>query len=141
MRLIGNILWLVLSGFWLAVGYVMAGLIMCVTIVGIPFGVQAFKLAGYSLWPFGRVVVQDPHAGVALGCLGNGLWLVFAGWWLALGHVFTGIALCVTVIGIPLGLANFKLVPLALWPFGKTIVSVDRLAGRQVWASGPQPIG
>ncbi len=114
---------------------------MCVTIVGIPFGIQSFKLAGYSLWPFGRVVVQDPQAGVALWCLGNGLWLVFAGWWLALGHVFTGIALCFTVIGIPLGLGNFELVPLALWPFGKTIVSLDRLAGRQVWASGPRPIG
>ena len=140
MRTIGNILWLVLAGFWLAVSYAVAGVILCVTVIGIPFGIQSFKLAGFSLWPFGRVVVRDRDAG-AIGCLGNVLWLVLAGWWLALGHVFTGIALCLTVIGIPLGLANFKLVPLALVPFGKTVVSVDRLAGREVWTRGPTPIG
>lgn len=141
MRTIGNILWLVLAGFWLAVGYAFAGLLLFVTIIGIPFGVQSFKLAGYSLWPFGRVVVNDPDANGALGCLGNVLWLVLAGWWLAIGHVVTGVALCLTIIGIPLGVANFKLALLALVPFGKTVVSLDRIAGRDVWMRGPEPIG
>ncbi len=141
MRTIGNILWLLFAGFWLAVGYAVAGLILLVTIVGIPFGIQSFKLAGYSLWPFGRVVVTDPDASMALGCVGNVLWLVLAGWWLALGHVVTGLALCVTIIGIPLGVANFKLALLALAPFGKTVVDIDRIAGRQVWMRGPEPIG
>ena len=108
MRTIGNILWLVLAGFWLAVGYAVAGLILCVTIIGIPFGVQSFKLAGYSLWPFGRVVVTDPDAGSVLGCVGNVLWLVLAGWWLAIGHVGTGLLLCLTIIGIPLGVARLQ---------------------------------
>ena len=141
MRTIGNLLWLVLAGFWLAVGYAVAGLVLCVTVVGIPFGIQSFKLAGYALWPFGRVVVNDPGASAALGCVGNVLWLVLAGWWLALGHLFTGIVLCLTIIGIPLGVANLKLALLALVPFGKTVVSLDRIAGRDVWMRGPQPIG
>ncbi len=141
MRTIGNLLWLVLAGFWMAVGYAVAGLVLCVTVVGIPFGIQSFKLAGYALWPFGRVVVYDPDASAALGCVGNVLWLVLAGWWLALGHLFTGIVLCLTIIGIPLGVANLKLALLALVPFGKTVVSLDRIAGRDVWMRGPQPIG
>jgi uncharacterized membrane protein YccF (DUF307 family) len=142
MRTILNILWLVIAGFWLAVGYLVAGVVLCVTIIGIPFGVQSFKLAGYSLWPFGRVVVTDRDASAALGCLGNGLWLVLAGWWLALGHIATGIGLCLTIIGIPLGVANFKLALLSLAPFGKEVVGVDRIpAGRQVYLRGPSPIG
>ena len=140
MRTIGNILWLVLAGFWLAVGYAIAGVILFVTIIGIPFGVQSFKLAGYSLWPFGRVVVQDPDASSALGCVGNVLWLVLAGWWLAIGHVVTGLALCLTIIGIPLGVANFKLALLALVPFGKTVVPLDAIGGRDVYMRGPEPI-
>lgn len=141
MRTIGNLLWLVLAGFWLAVSYAFAGVVLCVTIVGIPFGVQSFKLAGFALWPFGRVVVRASGSSAAVGCVGNVLWLVLAGWWLALGHIITGVLLCLTVIGIPLGLANLKLVPLALVPFGKTVVSADRIAGRDVWMRGPQPIG
>ena len=140
MRTIGNILWLVLAGFWLAVGYAIAGVILFVTIIGIPFGVQSFKLAGYSLWPFGRVVVQDPDASSALGCVGNVLWLVLAGWWLAIGHVVTGLALCLTIIGIPLGVANFKLALLALVPFGKTVVPLDAIGGRDVYMRGPEAI-
>ncbi|MDZ7674586.1 MAG: YccF domain-containing protein [Acidimicrobiales bacterium] len=139
MRLIGNILWLVLSGFWLAVSYAVAGLILCVTIIGIPFGIQSFKLASYSFWPFGRVVIEDPKSGAG-GCIGNVLWVVLAGWWLALGHLFTGFLLCLTIIGIPLGIANFKLVMLSLVPFGKDIVSADRVAERDVWMRGPEPI-
>ena len=130
MRTIGNVLWLVLAGFWLAVGYAFAGVVLVVTIIGIPFGLQSFKLAGYSLWPFGRVVVTDPDASAALGCVGNVLWLVLAGWWLAIGHVVTGVLLCLTIIGIPLGLANFKLVPLAFLPLGREIVPLaDEAAG------------
>ncbi len=141
MRTIGNLLWLVLAGFWLALGYALAGIIMFVLIITIPFGVQAFKLAGYSLWPFGRVVVTDPDGNVALGIVGNVLWLVVGGWWLALGHLVTGVLLCLTIIGIPLGVANFKLALLALVPFGKTVVSVDRIpADRAVWMRGPEPI-
>jgi uncharacterized membrane protein YccF (DUF307 family) len=140
MRTIGNILWLVLAGFWLAISYVLAGVLLCITVIGIPFGIQSFKLAAYSLWPFGRVVVRDPDANAAIGCVGNVLWLVLGGIWLALGHIVTGILLCITIIGIPLGIANFKLVPLALVPFGKSIVSADALAGREVWLEGPQPI-
>ena len=114
MRTIGNILWLVLAGWWLALTYVVAGVIMCVLIVTIPFGIQAFKLAAFTLWPFGRTVVQDPDSGPVLGCLGNVIWIVLVGWELALAHVVAGVALCLTIIGIPLGLACFKLVPLAL---------------------------
>jgi uncharacterized membrane protein YccF (DUF307 family) len=121
MRTILNLIWLVLAGFWLAVGYVVAGLICCVLIITIPFGIASFRIAGYTLWPFGRTVVDRPGAG-APSVLGNLIWVIVAGWWLALGHLFSGIALCVTIIGIPLGLANFKLIPISLLPLGKEIV-------------------
>ena len=127
MRTLGNLLWLVLAGLWLAIGYVLAGIVMCVLIVTIPFGLQAFKLAGYALWPFGRVVVDRPDAAPAIGCLGNVLWLVLVGWELALAHAIAGILLCLTIVGIPLGLASFKMVPLALLPFGKEIVPADQV--------------
>ena len=117
-----NVLWLVLSGFWLFLGYVVAGIIQCVTIIGIPFGVQSFKLAGFALWPFGRSVVRRPTASPSLSCVGNVLWFVLGGLWLAIGHAVTGVLLCLTIIGIPLGVANFKLIPLALAPFGRDIV-------------------
>jgi uncharacterized membrane protein YccF (DUF307 family) len=130
MRTILNLIWLVLAGFWLAVGYVVAGLICCVLIITIPFGIASFRIAGYALWPFGRTVVDKPGAG-APSVLGNIIWVIVAGWWLALGHLASGIALCVTIIGIPLGLANFKLIPISLLPLGKEIVPSDRaFAGR-----------
>ncbi|MFF0268129.1 YccF domain-containing protein [Kribbella sp. NPDC004536] len=121
MKTLLNLIWLVLAGFWLAVGYAVAGIICCVLIVTIPFGIAAFRIAGYTLWPFGRTVVDKPGAGAG-ALLGNLIWIVFAGWWLALGHLTTGIALCLTVIGIPLGIANFKLIPVSLLPLGKEIV-------------------
>lgn len=124
MRTILNLIWLVLAGFWLAVGYVVAGVICCVLIITIPFGIASFRIAGYALWPFGRTVIDRRDAG-APSVLGNVIWVVFAGWWLALGHLVTGIALCLTVIGIPLGLANFKLIPVSLLPLGKEIVPSD----------------
>jgi uncharacterized membrane protein YccF (DUF307 family) len=122
LRIVGNILWFLLAGIWMAIGYVMAGIVMCVTIIGIPFGVQSFKLAGYALWPFGRTVVYRTDRDQALSCLGNVIWLVLAGIWLAVGHVITGLVLCITIIGIPFGIASFELAGLALTPFGKTVV-------------------
>jgi uncharacterized membrane protein YccF (DUF307 family) len=121
MKTVLNIIWLVLAGFWLAIGYAVAGIVCFVLIVTIPFGIAAFRIAGYALWPFGRTVVDKPGAGV-FSVLGNILWILIAGWWLAIGHLVTGIALCITIIGIPLGLANFKLIPVSLLPLGKQIV-------------------
>jgi uncharacterized membrane protein YccF (DUF307 family) len=127
VKTLGNLLWLVLAGVWLAIGYVFAGIINCIFIITIPFGIQSFKLAGYALWPFGRMVVHRQDRDVALGCLGNAIWFVFGGVWLALGHLVAGLLLCITVIGIPLGIASFKMAGLALAPFGKQIVPVGTL--------------
>lgn len=126
MRAILNIIWLIFAGFWLAIGYALAGLIMCILIITIPFGIQAFKLSAYCLWPFGRTVVKRVDAGAA-SVIGNVLWLVLAGWWLALSHLVTAVAQALTIIGLPLAIANVKLVPVALWPFGREIVSTDEL--------------
>jgi uncharacterized membrane protein YccF (DUF307 family) len=123
LRLILNVLWLVLSGIWMAIAYILAGLVMCITIIGIPFGVQAFKLAGYALWPFGRALAPSGRR-PGLSLIGNVIWFIFAGWWLALGHLLTGVALCLTIIGIPLGIASFKMAGAALVPFGRVIVSL-----------------
>lgn len=124
VRVILNILWLVLCGFWMALGYLFAALLMFILIITIPFALQALKLAIFALWPFGRTLVKRPGAG-APSLIGNVLWLVLAGWWLALGHLVTGVLLCLTIIGIPLGLGNFKLIPVSLWPFGREIVPID----------------
>ena len=121
MKTLLNIIWLVLAGFWLALGYVLAGIICCILIITIPFGIASFRMASYALWPFGRTVVDRHDAGAA-SLIGNIIWIVVAGIWLAIGHVVTGIALCVTIIGIPLGIANFKLIPVSLMPLGKVIV-------------------
>jgi uncharacterized membrane protein YccF (DUF307 family) len=121
MRLLGNILWLVIAGFWMALGYIAAGILNCIFIVTIPFGIASFRLAGYALWPFGRTVVAKPTAG-AMSVLGNVIWFIFSGLWLALGHLFVGVLLCVTIIGIPFGIASFKMAGLALFPLGKEIV-------------------
>ncbi|MEV6349249.1 YccF domain-containing protein [Actinoplanes sp. NPDC051851] len=125
MRVILNVLWFIFgSGFLLAIGYGVAALICFALVVTIPFGVAAMRLAIYSLWPFGRTVVSRQDAGVASG-LANVLWVVLFGWWIALGHLTAGIAQCVTIIGIPFGIANFKLVPVAFWPLGRDIVDLD----------------
>jgi uncharacterized membrane protein YccF (DUF307 family) len=133
MKTILNVLWLVLSGFWLALGYVVAGVICCILIVTIPFGIASFRIAGYALWPFGRTIVDKPGAGAG-SVIGNVIWIIFAGLWLAIGHIVSGIALCVTIIGIPFGIANFKMVPISLVPLGKDIVSTDAL--RQTYPAG-----
>lgn len=127
MRFILNVLWLIFgSGILLALAYGIAGLICFVLIITIPFGVASFRLANYSLWPFGRTMVTKPSAGLASG-LANVLWIILAGWWLALAHLVTGILQCLTIIGIPFGIANFKLVPAALIPLGREVVEVDDL--------------
>ncbi|WP_448061476.1 YccF domain-containing protein [Cellulomonas hominis] len=125
MKTLLNLIWLVLAGFWLAVGYAVAGILCCVLIVTIPFGIASLRIAGYVLWPFGRTIVDRPGAG-GWSVLGNILWILVAGWWLALGHLTTGVAQCLTIVGIPLGIANFKLVPVSLVPLGKQIVPTDR---------------
>jgi uncharacterized membrane protein YccF (DUF307 family) len=125
LRLLLNVIWLVLAGFWLAVSYALAGIVMLILIITIPFGLQAFKLASYALWPFGRTAVRSSHHR-ASSVLGNIIWIVLAGWWLALEHLVTGVLLAITIIGFPLALANFKMIPLALAPFGREIVPADR---------------
>ncbi|MFE5872608.1 YccF domain-containing protein [Streptomyces roseifaciens] len=130
MKFILNIIWLVLCGFWMAIGYVVAALICFVLIITIPFGIASLRIASYALWPFGRTTVERRDAGAG-SLIGNVIWIVFAGWWLALGHIVTGIALCITIIGIPLGIANFKLIPVSLMPLGREIVPTDQaFAGR-----------
>ena len=121
MRTVLNVLWLLLSGIWLAIGYALAGLVLCLLIITIPFGLACFRLAAFVLWPFGRAVVRHPEAG-APSALGNVLWFVLAGLWMAIAHVVLGVVLCLTIIGIPLGLGNFKLAAVAIAPLGKEIV-------------------
>ena len=122
MKTLLNIIWLVLCGFWLFLGYALAGVICCILIVTIPWGIASFRIANYVLWPFGRQVVQKPTAG-AFSFLGNVIWFIFAGLWLAIGHIISGVALAITIIGIPLAIADFKMIPISLAPLGKEIVS------------------
>ena len=124
MRFILNVIWLALSGFWLAILYTIAGIIACILIITIPFGIASFRIAAFTLWPFGRRIVRRSDAGAA-SMIGNILWIILFGWELALAHLITGIALCITIIGIPLGLANFKLIPVSFTPLGREIVSTD----------------
>ena len=131
MRTILNIIWLVLCGFWMAIAYAIAGLfcfLFFFLVITIPFGIAAFRIAGYVLWPFGRTIERRGGAGVG-SLIGNILWIIFLGWELALGHLITGALLCATVIGIPLGLANFKIIPISLVPLGVQIVPSDRMFG------------
>ena len=125
MRVVLNVIWFVLCGLWMALGYLVAAVLAFVLIVTIPFGVAALRIALFALWPFGRTVVKRPTAGAG-SAIGNILWLVLFGWWLALGHVITGALLCLTIIGIPLGLANFKLIPVSLLPLGRDVVTVEQ---------------
>lgn len=121
LRLVLNVIWLVLAGFWLALMYALAGIVAFILIVTIPFGFAAFRMANFALWPFGRKVVPKPDAGVP-SLIGNIIWIILFGWQLALAHLVTGIVLCLTIIGIPLGLGSFKLIPVSLVPIGTEIV-------------------
>ena len=123
MRLLLNLIWLVFGGLLMALGYAIAALIMLILIITIPFGIAAGRMALFCLWPFGRTLVRRGDAGVA-STIGNVIWFVFAGWWLALGHLVTGAVMCLTIIGIPLGLANFKLIPVSIAPLGREIVDI-----------------
>jgi uncharacterized membrane protein YccF (DUF307 family) len=125
VRTLLNVIWLLLCGIWMAIGYVLAGVICCVLIVTIPFGLASFRIADFALWPFGRELVKRPGAG-APSVIGNIIWIIFAGWWLALAHVVTAVTLAVTIIGIPLALANLKLIPVSLVPLGRMVVPADQ---------------
>jgi uncharacterized membrane protein YccF (DUF307 family) len=129
VRVIGNILWLILGGLALAFAYAVAGLICFVLIITIPFGVQAFKLAAFTLWPFGSAMVTIP--GEVPSAVGNVLWFILFGWWLALSHVIAGIVCAITIIGIPFAIAHFRLAGAALFPFGRTIVTIEEARAMQ----------
>ena len=120
---VGNILWLILCGIWMAILYYIGGLLGLILIVTIPLAIQSFKLGNYVLWPFGRTVVMEPEASVVWSVIGNVVWLIVVGWWLALFHVVLGVIFFITIIGIPFGIANMKLARLALLPFGATVVT------------------
>ena len=126
MRTLLNVIWLVFGGIWLALLYLVAGVVLCVLILTIPLGVASFRMASYALWPFGRAVVPKPGAGAGSVLL-NVVWIVLAGWWLALGHLLTAVAQAITIIGIPLAVANLKMIPISLVPYGKQIVPADAL--------------
>ncbi|PKH37228.1 Uncharacterized membrane protein YccF, DUF307 family [Nocardioides alpinus] len=125
MRLILNVIWLVFGGFWLFLGYIVAGLLLCLPIITIPWALASFRIATYALWPFGRTIVAKESAGVG-SFLGNVIWFVLAGWWLALAHIGSAIVLAITIIGIPLAIADLKMVPISLAPLGKDIVPVPQ---------------
>ncbi|MEA2730430.1 MAG: hypothetical protein QOF70_4905 [Acetobacteraceae bacterium] len=142
MRLILNILWILTGGLWMAAAWLIAGVLLAVTIIGLPWSRAAFNIAAYTLLPFGyRVVRRDEYTGRTdlgtgpLGFLGNLIWLVLAGWWLALGHLATAVALAITVIGIPFAWAHLKLTGIALWPIGRMIVPVDALPAERSYSS------
>jgi uncharacterized membrane protein YccF (DUF307 family) len=124
-----NVIWLVFAGLWMALGYALAGVIMCILVVTIPFGIASFRIASYALWPFGRTAMRRADAGAG-SAIGNVLWFVLAGLWLAIAHALAGVAFCLTIIGIPLGLASFKLIPISLLPLGREIVTDDDLRSR-----------
>jgi uncharacterized membrane protein YccF (DUF307 family) len=134
VRLLLNIIWFVLAGLWMAIGYAIAALICFILIITIPFGIASLRIAVFALWPFGRTVVKRSDAGLASG-FGNILWLLLCGWWLAIVDLVTGVLLCLTIIGIPLGLASFKLIPVSLLPLGREIVDAD-----QARALGAEPM-
>nr|WP_296768026.1 YccF domain-containing protein [Rhodococcus sp. (in: high G+C Gram-positive bacteria)] len=124
MRVILNIIWLIFGGFWLALGYFAAGIVCCILIITIPFGIASFRIGVYALWPFGYTVVEKPTSGVA-SVVGNVVWVIVAGIWLAIGHLVSAVAMAITIIGIPLAIANLKMIPISLMPLGKEIVEVQ----------------
>ena len=130
MRAILNIIWLLFGGIWLALGYFLFGALACLLIITIPAGVASFRMGAYALWPFGKTVVTKPSAGVG-SALMNAIWFVVGGLWLAIGHLTTAAAQAITIIGIPLAIANLKMIPISLFPYGKQIVPTDSLSAAQ----------
>jgi uncharacterized membrane protein YccF (DUF307 family) len=124
VKTIGNILWFILCGVWLGLGYMLAGVVACLTLIGIPFGIQAFKLAGYVMWPFGRTLQENDGHRFSKGVL-NIVWIVIGGLWLAIEHVLLGALLCLTIVGIPFGIKNFSMAKLALFPFDYSVGPSD----------------
>ncbi|MEU1600998.1 YccF domain-containing protein [Streptomyces sp. NPDC005708] len=125
INLLLNILWLLFCGIWMAIAYLIAALICFILIITIPFGIASLRIAGFVLWPFGRTTVERPDAGAG-SFIGNVIWVIFAGWWLALGHLITSIPLFLSIIGIPFGWANLKLIPISLMPLGREVVATDQ---------------
>jgi uncharacterized membrane protein YccF (DUF307 family) len=140
LRFIGNVIWLLIAGLPLAIAYAAFGLLAFILIITIPFGIASFRLASYALWPFGRIVVRRPGAGAG-ATIGNIIWFIIAGLWLAVAHVATGIALFLTIIGIPFGIASFKMAALALFPLGKDIVDSDDVLAEHSGVHSVTPIG
>jgi uncharacterized membrane protein YccF (DUF307 family) len=130
VRLVLNLIWLIFGGLVLALGYALVAVVMCLLIITIPFGIASGRIARFCLWPFGSTLVKRPGAGAG-SLIGNVIWFAVAGWWLAIGHVITGVLMCLTIIGIPLGLANFKLIPVSVAPLGRDVVPIEtaRAAG------------
>lgn len=122
MNFLGNIIWLIFGGLIAALGYVIGGIILCITIIGLPFGLQCFKIAGMVLFPFGKKVVTTESASGCFSLFANIIWILFGGLWTALNHLFWGILLTLTIIGIPFAKQHFKLIELSLMPFGKRIM-------------------
>jgi uncharacterized membrane protein YccF (DUF307 family) len=122
MNTTGNLVWLIFGGLFAAIGYFVGGFVLCMTIFGIPWGLQCFKLAGLVLWPFGKKWVSDSQAAGCLNTICNLIWIVFGGWYVALVHILMGLLLSITIIGIPWGKQHFKLVEISLMPFGKRII-------------------
>jgi uncharacterized membrane protein YccF (DUF307 family) len=121
VNLLLNVIWLIFGGLVVTLGWLLVGVICCVLVVTIPFGLAAFRIAGFTVWPFGRQVIPRESAGVP-SLIGNILWLIVAGVWLTIGHAVVGAVLCLSIIGIPLGLGHFKLIPVSLFPLGTVIV-------------------
>ncbi|MBN1819835.1 MAG: YccF domain-containing protein [Prolixibacteraceae bacterium] len=123
MKILGNLIWLIFGGFAIFVEYIMAGLLLCLTIIGIPFGLQAIKLGILALWPFGQKITYMNYAPGCLSTIMNIIWLIIGGFWIMLTHLFFGFVLTITILGIPWGKQHFKMASLALAPFGRQLVS------------------
>jgi len=131
VRFILNVIWLLLCGVWMAIGYTVAAVICFILIITIPFGIASLRIGRFALWPFGKTLVDRPDAGAA-SIVGNVLWILLCGWWLAIANLVTGLLMCLTIVGIPLGLASFKLIPVSLMPLGREIVSVEEARVRGI---------
>lgn len=126
MRTLLNIIWFIFGGFWLALTYVLLGVLMCILIITIPWGIASFRIASYVIWPFGRTVVSKPNKGVG-STIGNIIWIILAGIPIVIAHLTTALAQAITIIGIPLAIANLKIIPISFAPLGKDIVPVSAI--------------